>query len=326
MRYIWLRVVCFACCLPSGGALLAKVYGVSSLQVVALAIGVPCYLALGLLWWWAERSGKRAISSQIAAGFLGGLLGTVAYDLARVPFLLAGQRVFAPISAYGVWIVGADMSSRFTEVAGWTYHFSNGIAFGIMYALFMSRRHWLYAVVWGITLETIAVVSPFARIFSLSDNYYVLVVAYLGHVAYGVPLGWLSRKPDELRTWLANTPVLLQWMGFAMVGVAVAGPIFAPGNVERDARALAGEFRIEGDRLNPDWLRVERGREILISNPGSETATVFLGEGESATQIRGGQKASVSFSSAGIRQLYVKTTTRSRSSFVIIEPVEEQQP
>ncbi|MFQ5709506.1 MAG: hypothetical protein ACE5HO_18775, partial [bacterium] len=102
------------------------------------------------------------------------------------------------------------MSSRFTDVIGWTYHFSNGITFGIMYALFMRKRHWLWAIVWAFILETIAVLSPFANIFALVGDYYKLGVAYMGYVAYGLPLGWLAYKWNASRDWLFTVPTALK--------------------------------------------------------------------------------------------------------------------
>ncbi|MFQ5709505.1 MAG: hypothetical protein ACE5HO_18770 [bacterium] len=37
----WLRAICFVACIPSGGALLAKVYGLTSMEVAALVVALP---------------------------------------------------------------------------------------------------------------------------------------------------------------------------------------------------------------------------------------------------------------------------------------------
>lgn len=90
------RAACLLACIPSGAALLAKVYGIASMRLVTFAAAAPCYVGLIGAWIWGRRSGRESVATALAIGFAGGLLGTVGYDLIRVPMHLAGQRVFAP--------------------------------------------------------------------------------------------------------------------------------------------------------------------------------------------------------------------------------------
>jgi hypothetical protein len=320
-----LRAICFLACIPSGGALLAKVYGVASMQAVTLAVALPCCVVLAGIWIWAARSGKAELFAGLTIGFAGGFFGTVAYDVIRLPFHVAGQRVFAPIDAFGIWLADADTSSRFTEVIGWTYHYWNGIAFGLMYALFMRNRHWGWAIVWAFLLETIAVLSPFGRIFSLSGNYYAIGIAYLGHVAYGVPLGWLVYSWEKPHSYLTAQPFWMKWMIAIVVLVAVVGPLISGEKIRQDARTHKGAFRVSGSRLNPEWLRIERGGQIHVFNPEGESVSVRVKQTNVGAQIPAGRKEAFSFPGPGIYQLFVETGRRSQSSFVIVEPVEELQ-
>src|SRR5262249_52644369 len=160
------RIALFLAALPSGSAVLTEMYGVASLHDVVWFAAVPGYLVLVAVWLYARRAAQastRALADAIIVGALGGFLGTIAYDVARIPFVMAGLRVYAPNSTYGLWILDADASSRFTETVGWAYHFANGTCFGIMYALFMRGRHWAFAVAWAFLLETIALVSPYGE-------------------------------------------------------------------------------------------------------------------------------------------------------------------
>jgi hypothetical protein len=313
----------FLACIPSGGALLAKVYGVAQMQPVTLYVFLPCLLFILAVWIWAGGNERRALSQGISVGILGGLLGTFAYDLVRVPFLMAGQRVFAPITAYGVWIADATLSSRFTDVTGWVYHFSNGITFGIMYALFMRKRHWIWAIIWAFLLETIAVVSPFATIFSLKGNYGALGIAYLGHVAYGLPLGWLVAKWDMTVDWLSSTPGFLKVLAVLVSIAAITGPLISKEEVDKDGRAVAGEFRVEGRQLNPDWLRIDLDEQIGVTNPDTGPVTVVNKDSGQSVELKAQESAQFDFGETGIYQIYVETERRTRSSFVIVEPVED---
>jgi hypothetical protein len=111
----WWRALCFLLCIPSGGALLAKVYGWLELNRGVWLVALPCCAALVGLWLWTKRTGRSAVAEALTIGFVGGLFGRLAYDVVRIPPLLSGQRIFAPISAYGAWIADASSSSRFTE-------------------------------------------------------------------------------------------------------------------------------------------------------------------------------------------------------------------
>lgn len=317
------RVLCFLLCVPSGGALLAKVYGVLDMQNGTLLVALPCCLALIGIWLWAKRTGRNSLAEALAIGCLGGLLGTLAYDVVRIPPLLAGQRIFAPISSYGVWIADAGSSSRWTELLGWSYHFSNGLTFGIMYTLWLRKRHWAWAILWGLVLETIALVSPFGRIFYLVGNYQAIGIAYFGHIAYGLPLGWLAYRWEETDAWLSQLPTRRMMQFLLIVCAAIAWLIFWPTHVQQDARVTAGEFRIEGNRLNPDWLRLPRNGSIQVFNPEAQEVTVVVRQTNARHRLASQAKEMISFPQPGIYQLFVETSRQTRSSFVIVEPVEE---
>ncbi len=303
--------------------MLAQVYGLVDLHSSALFIALPCCLALLGIWLWTKQTERKVLAEALTIGFVGGLLGTLAYDLVRIPPLLSGQRIFAPISAYGVWIADAGSSSRWTELLGWSYHFSNGLTFGIMYTLWLRKRHWAWAILWGLVLETIALVSPFGRIFYLVGNYQAIGIAYFGHIAYGLPLGWLACRWDETNAWLRQLP-FRRVMQFLLVAcAAIVWLIFWPTHVQRDARVTAAEFRVEGIALNPDWLRLPRGGSIHVRNPEAQDITVVIRQTNDRHRIPSQAKETISFPQPGIYQLFVETSRQTRSSFVIVEPVEE---
>jgi hypothetical protein len=295
---------------------------------VTIFIFIPCAVFLIGVWIWSGRNGREYLHRALVIGFWGGLLGTLAYDAVRIPFLvLLGQRVFAPISVYGVWALDADISSRLTEVLGWGYHFSNGITFGVMYALFMRRRHWLWAILWAFLLETIAILSPFSQIFNLTGNYSAIGIAYLGHIAYGLPLGWLVYKWDETWDWRKRKPVLLRWAGpgmaFLMMAFVVFSPLGRPTWIARESRAEVDTLIVEGERLNPDWVRIERGGMVLVRNGESRDVVVVDKSRGANLPLSAGAEDSMLFTDTGIYQIFVETEGQTRSSFVIVEPVED---
>src|SRR5262245_54057184 len=98
-------------CSSSGLILLGKVYGLAPMHVTVLTYMTPLLLVVGGIWVWSARERSQYTAPALLLGQVGGFLGTIGYDVARIPFLLMGQRVFAPISAYGVWLCDASSSS-----------------------------------------------------------------------------------------------------------------------------------------------------------------------------------------------------------------------
>ena len=245
-------------------ALLAWVYGVASFQQAFLAVGVPSLVLLGGLAWRARRS--PGLADLLAAGVAGGLLGTFGYDLFRIPFVLAGFRVLAPIDSYGVLLLGTSESSPWTGVAGWAFHLLNGVGFGIVYAALArrGRRHWGWAVAWAMVLETATVVTPFARVYGIAGHANLLLVAYAAHVAYGVPLGLVvARGLPSARTAAGAVA------GALVAVMAWQHPWSSPAP-DRAGRAAAGpSTMVVSNRFRPEWVRIRPGGCVVLLGDGS---------------------------------------------------------
>ncbi len=317
------RLVFLAACVPPVGSLLAKSYGLLPMRTGVLAMGLPATAMLLAGWYWARRAGRDGLADALAIGAWGGLLGTFAYDVARFPFWMYGTRVYGTIGVFGVWLLEAETSSRFTEVTGWLYHFWNGITFGIMYALVARGRHWTWGVAWGCVLETIMLVSPLGTIFHMTGDFRFVGIAYVGHVFYGATLGRLVQRWGETRAALGAMPDSVRWALAAVACVLAAWPLLSVDNRRQDAAVVPSEFRVDGMALRPDWLRIQRGGEIRVHNPGAQAISVFDSLGGRFVKVPGGEKRALRFPATGIHQLYMKTDWRTRSSFVIVEPVEE---
>ena len=174
-------------------ALLAWVCGLGRFSWWFLATGVPAVVVLAALGSVTRRDHTSWVRVALVAGVLGGLLGTAGYDLFRIPFVLDGRRLFAPIESYGVLLTDARSSSNLTDLAGWSYHVVNGVGFGIAYAAVMVGRRWWWGIGWGLALETATLVTPFADAYALRGNWDVIAIAYAAHVPYGAAVGWAAQ-------------------------------------------------------------------------------------------------------------------------------------
>ncbi len=329
--HILKKLFCFALCATSVGALLAKCWGVMEMHTVGLWFTLPSTVLLIAMFIWSARPGDEEFHDALRIGFLGGLIGSLLYDIARVPFHLYGQRIFAPIACYGMWLLDAPQSSRVTDVTGWTYHFSNGITFGIMYALFARGRHWFWAVVWACALETGAIFCPFGRIFNIRANATAILIAYWGHVAYGIPLGLFVQRWTRTHDQLNALPRLHAYIVLTFLLALLVAPLVLPHNIERDARRVSQTLRVEGKTLNPDFVRLKVGRDadpvqrfVIFENPDKEPVTIKIPKLQKEFPLAPGEKASVNFPKNGIYQAFVVNPIRTQSSFIIAEPVEQE--
>jgi hypothetical protein len=137
--------------------------------------------------------------TRYAAGFVGGLIGTAAYDGSRLIGLAWRFPGFAVIGKFGLLITGREDAGLLTLAVGWAYHVSNGGVFGIAYALVAGRAAIPWGIAWGLFLEAAMLVTyPAAFGVDMSWGTAALTFSLAGHVCYGAALAALVRRliPD----------------------------------------------------------------------------------------------------------------------------------
>jgi len=254
--------------LLSVAPLLAWVYGFGRFATWFRFVALPALIVVVLVAWRSSRPATphRDLRTAMVAGTIGGLVGTIGYDVVRLPFLAVGYRLLAPIDSYGVLLLDARSSSPLSGFAGWAYHFSNGICFGIAYAMVALGRNWRWGLAWAMVLETASVVTPFSGAYGISGRWDVIAIAYGAHVPYGLALGWAAGRGEmlcgELNEIGRRAPTL------AVAGlVAVLAVWHQPLSPGRAAAATS----LVGGRFSPAWLRVPVGGCIDIAEgAGSE--------------------------------------------------------
>jgi hypothetical protein len=275
----------------SGGsiaALLADVFGIAPMHQVFWLASVPSMVLLAVLA--AAPRFDAELRKRIRVGAVAGALGTVGYDLVRIPFALAGQRVFAPIESYGVLIADASASSGPTSTLGWLYHLSNGVTFGVAYATLMARRRWPWGIGWGLLLESVAVFSPFAARYGLAGQAVPIAIAYGAHVFYGYPVGRVVQDLDRAEE------LLRRWGRHSVAVILVSAVVFLVGwqrpwsstPVEREAAQLSTPAApvtiVLRDRFEPEWLRIRAGACVVVDNRSASRFTTPQGVVEPGTR------------------------------------------
>jgi hypothetical protein len=191
---------------------------------------LPAVVVLPLVLLWASRTGRHDLYTRCLAGLWAGAWATLAYDVVRVPIAWSGIPVFKAISYFGTVITGQTTPTMVSEIVGWTYHLSNGMGFGLMYTALVPCPHWWSAVLWGLLLEGMMLVTPYAEVFGYKVSPGFLTITIGAHVVYGVVLWAALRYGFEGATqvWAPQRPLrhLLLAASLVPIGIGVIAADF----------------------------------------------------------------------------------------------------
>lgn len=179
------------CSLAGLGALVAHIFSLLEMRFFLAFVGAPSVVLLFVLAAYAKRINAEAVVSALVLGLIGGVLGTFVYDGVRYALTASGvfdYDGFTAIYIFGGWITGTEPTTTEAAVAGWTYHFWNGISFGLFYALLFGGRHWMIGVLYGVLME-LMMLGLFPFFLQVTDRVDFVALSLVGHLFYGLVLG-----------------------------------------------------------------------------------------------------------------------------------------
>jgi len=183
----------------SFACLLGQFYGLWTMHVFGMCVLAPAIVLLlvAAMLHRNEGDGRSSTWTWVVQGTIGGLLAAIAYDLYRLPFVLNGAPLYKPFAKFGELLLGGNRPVWAVYSLGWAYHFSNGIALGIMFLVLAScfRRPWLVtgALLWALFVEAMLLLTPYAAFFGLQKNGRFLFLTASAHAVFGIVLGLYLR-------------------------------------------------------------------------------------------------------------------------------------
>jgi hypothetical protein len=141
---------------------------------------------------------------------LAGLIGTLGLEVIRATsFRMGGMPGDMPR------LLGVLLTDRFmdgpnlrSDLLGWAYHFWNGIAFAVIFAVLFGRKSWRWTVAYaeliGLGLLLEPVVKSFGIGFMGKDMPAMPFTVVVAHLAFGVLMGWVLRRRVRDRGWLLS--------------------------------------------------------------------------------------------------------------------------
>jgi len=191
-----LRTIAFLAASISLAALLGHVLLHVPMVYTLQFAGLPSLIVLLALGVYANRLHRKPLVNGIVVGTLGGFAATIGYDLIRYGIQAShpwGYNGFVPILLFGHWITGAPTGSLPSIIAGWVYHYWNGVSFGIMYVMIFANRHWCFGVAYGVVME-LCMLGLFPLFIPIKNPVGFVLISLIGHVFYGAILGLVAQR------------------------------------------------------------------------------------------------------------------------------------
>ncbi len=180
--------------------------GIASLSDLAVKFLIPSVILILVLVILAYALGYKETGKQISNGLLAGIIGTIGLEIVRITgFKLGGMPGDMP-KLLGVLILDqfAQGPDTVSNIAGWSYHFWNGAAFGIILSVLAGKGNIKSGILFGILVGIGFMVSPATRalgigLFGLEfkDGYQFLLTVTLAHIAFGLILGLILSKMNK---------------------------------------------------------------------------------------------------------------------------------
>lgn len=152
----------------------------------------------------SSRPELAQAATWIREGAIGGIIAAIAYDLFRVPFVLNGYPLFKVFPEFGRMLLDSSEPQWLVHAVGWTYHFSNGAALGIMFLCLLPRAmpkiYWISGVAWAMLVETILLLTPYRDFFKIAMPFTTfLLLTASAHAIFGLALGaWCAKRMQRV--------------------------------------------------------------------------------------------------------------------------------
>src|SRR3954471_4776084 len=211
------RAVVFVLSATSIWCLLAEMYHWVDMRTFFYTILLPSTVALYGIAVLDKSRGEGRLWRAVVIGTIGGLVGAVAYDLFRLPFVYSDawglgrfgipqMPLFKVFPRFGALLLGEPIEqpsySLAANLIGWSYHFSNGATFGVMFASMYAGAREAFGGVRGtaaaavffgtlmaVGIELCLLASPYSTFFGIAMTPRFIVVTLIAPVIFGIGMG-----------------------------------------------------------------------------------------------------------------------------------------
>lgn len=136
-------------------------------------------------------------------GILAGIIATIALEIFRESGFRLGMMPGDLPRLMGVLILNqfATGPDIWSDLAGWTYHFWNGAAFGLIFSLLLGQSKIWHGLLYGLLISLGFMISPVVKSLGIGlvgvdfkDGYQFALTVTIAHAAFGLTLSFLLKK------------------------------------------------------------------------------------------------------------------------------------
>ncbi len=174
--------------------------GLAKLSTLGKYVLIPSIIGLVLVYTVARMRHYTTLTNRLAAGAGAGLIATLGLEVVRATsFRLGGMPGDMP-RLLGVLLTDRFMvgPSALSDVLGWSYHFWNGLAFGLIFAVIFGHRPRHWSLIFGQLIGLGFLLSP--AVSSLGIGFMGLelpampVTVIVAHLVFGLILAHLTQR------------------------------------------------------------------------------------------------------------------------------------
>jgi len=182
--------------------------GYFKLSTLAVWVLLPSIAVLFAVLTVAVAGHERRLVNRMLMGGLAGGLATIGLEAVRITGFHLGQMPGSPPQLAGVLLLDRFMlgPSLWSDVAGWAYHYWNGVCFGLIFAVLFGRKPLRIALAYGVLMALGFLASPAVTSLGIGfmgrDMPGMPVTVVLAHLAYAALLGVLTRRWIRDPEWI----------------------------------------------------------------------------------------------------------------------------
>jgi len=189
--------------------------GYAKMSWLAVWLLLPSIVVMGLVFSVAIVHSQRRLVNRMFAGAAAGIIATGGLEIVRLTGFHYGWMPGDLAMLMGVLLTDQFMSgpSMLSNILGYTYHYWNGLAFGIIFAVIFGRTSTWWGVAYGLVIATGFLMGPAVRAtgagFMGLEMPMMPVTIYSGHLVFGILLGFFCRKWIKETGWLLSPSPLI---------------------------------------------------------------------------------------------------------------------
>ncbi|HVA57788.1 MAG TPA: hypothetical protein VNF92_07850 [Gemmatimonadaceae bacterium] len=182
--------------------------GYFTLSTLAVWVLIPSVVVLLVVLAMAAAGHERRLVNRMIAGGLAGGLATIALEIVRIAGFHLGQMPGSLPQLMGVLLLDRFMlgPSVASNIAGWAYHYWNGVCFGLIFAVVFGRKPLWFALGYGLFMAVGFLASPAVTAMGVGFMGRNLpgmpVTVVLAHLAYATVLWLLVRRWVRDPEWI----------------------------------------------------------------------------------------------------------------------------